>query len=305
MSIKMEPPHHPTKVLPCALLNSGVLRLAGRDAIVFSQAQFANDVALLADGQWQWSLWLSAKGRVIALFALLRAGPEELIAWLPDFPATELADRLLRFRFRSKVAIEPLEGIHASGFFAGPADLGLDAAGRRATVLRDDEGRLDRIALDMGGRTPRTLLLQTGLATQEVDADARARWRLEDIAHGLPRLSPAQADAFTPQMLGLERISAFSVKKGCYPGQEIVARTHFLGKNKRGLLRLALNRPVETGTALQSSDGANAEVVSTATDGERVEALAVAPLDAADASFRSEETGIETTPLPLLEGLAR
>ena len=59
-----------------------------------------------------------------------------------------------------------------------------------------------------------------------------------DLEHGLPRLPASQAEHWTPQQLSLERLGAFSVKKGCYPGQEIVARTHFLGKAKRGLALL-------------------------------------------------------------------
>ena len=305
MSIKPEPLLNPTKVLSDALSSGGVLRLAGRDAIAFAQAQFANDAARLADGQWQWSLWLSAKGRVIALFALLRAGPEELIAWLPDLPAAELAERLTRFRFRSKVVIEAVGSLHAFGIFTAPADPGLDAAGNHATVRRDGDGLIAGIALDMSGHTPRTLLLQTDASTPSASADADARWRLEDIAHGLPRLTGAQVEAFTPQMLGLERLSAFSVKKGCYPGQEIVARTHFLGQTKRSALRLALNRDTEPGTRLASASGAQAEIVCTASDGTRIQALAVAPLDAGEDTFRSEDGVIAATPLPLLDGLAR
>lgn len=296
-------PSPPTPPLP--LSSGGVLRLAGRDAIAFAQAQFANDVAVLGDGDWQWNLWLSAKGRVVALFALLRAGHEELIVWLPDFPAAELAARLMRFRFRSKVAIEPIEGFRASGVFASPADLGLDATGNRATVRRGAEGHVTRIALDMGGHSPRTLLLETDTPAHEASPDAEARWRLEDMAHGLPRLAGAQVEAFTPQMLGLDRLHAFSVRKGCYPGQEIVARTHFLGQAKRTAARLALNADAEPGSRLTSSAGTQAELLCIARSGNRIEALAIAPVDAGGDAFRSEDGSIQATPLPMLGGLGR
>ncbi len=290
---------------PSPLSGGGVLRLAGRDTITFAQAQFANDVALLADGQWQWSLWLSPKGRVIALFALLRTGPEELIAWLPDFPAKELAERLQRFRFRSKVVIEAIENLHTAGAFATPADLAPGATGRHAAIQRDEDGHITHIALDMSGHTPRTLLLESGNSVRDACPAADARWRLEDIAHGLPRLAGAQVEAFTPQMLGLERLSAFSVKKGCYPGQEIVARTHFLGQTKRTAIRLALTTDAEPGTRLTSANGTQAELICTARDGARIEALAVAPVDAGEDTFRSEDGSIAATPLPLLDGLGR
>ena len=286
---------------PSPLDFAGVVRLGGRDAITFAQAQFANDVSKLADGQWQWNLWLSAKGRVLAIFALLRLDAAELILLLPDAPAAAFAQELARFKFRSKVDIAVLEDVRVHGAFAAST-----AHGNHAAIAREDTGAWASIALDLSATTPRTLWLQRSSAAEPAfDVAFNARWKLEDLAHGLPRLAPAQADGFTPQMLGLERLHAFSVTKGCYPGQEIVARTHFLGKAKRSLLRLALNGVVEAGAALRSAEGANADVVSVASDGECIQALAVAPLDATSASFRNEETGTEATPLALLEGLAR
>lgn len=306
MSIKPEPSLNSTKVLSGALSGGGVLRLSGRDAIAFAQAQFANDVAQLADGQWQWNLWLSAKGRVIALFALLRAGPEELIAWLPDFPAAELAERLTRFRFRSKLVIQALEGMHAGGAFAAPANLGWDAIGNRVTMERDEDGRVTRVALDMSGHAPRTLLLETAPPpAHQPSRDTDARWRHEDIAHGLPRLAGAQIEAFTPQMLGLDRLHAFSVKKGCYPGQEIVARTHFLGQAKRTVVRLALNIDAPPGLRLTSASGAQAELLCVARFDGHIQALAIAPIDTGNAPFGSEDGRIHASLLPLLDGLSR
>ncbi|MCK9552199.1 hypothetical protein [Aquamicrobium sp.] len=303
---------HPAHSLPTPALSlpANLLHLSGRDAITFAQAQFANDVALLADGQWQWNLWLSAKGRVVALFALLRLDGENLLAWLPDFPAEELAQRLTAFRFRSKLTLQALPDASALGLFGTPADAGFSAERAQAHIERDDQGQWRRIALDLGGDSARTLVLHaadTGAQADQRgnDASLEARWNLDDIAHGLPRLGPDQREAFTPQMLGLDRLAAFSVKKGCYPGQEIVARVHFLGQAKRGALRLALNQPAIPGTRLRSEAGAQAEVISIQALGERTEALAIAPLDAAEGSFHSEDGDIHATTLPLLDGLAR
>ena len=78
--------------------------------------------------------------------------------------------------------------------------------------------------------------LRIGAAPSTPDAPACDRWAAIDLAHGLPRLADAQSGQWTPQQLSLDRLRAYSVKKGCYPGQEIVARTHFLGQAKRGLV---------------------------------------------------------------------
>src|SRR3546814_3526677 len=92
----------------------------------------------------------------------------------------------------------------------------------------------DGFAFDFSGDGgARTLWAGPGLASTD-DLDARARWAAFDLAHGLPRLAESQIEKWTPQQLSLERLHAYSVKKGYYPGQEIVARTHFLGQAKRG-----------------------------------------------------------------------
>lgn len=301
MPIKPEPVPN----LPQTLKTGGVVRLSGPDALAFAQAQFANDVTLLHDGQWQWNLWLSAKGRVIALFALLRLDAEELLLWLPDHPGNGLVERLTRFRFRSKVEIAALPQSRRAGAFVAPEALGHDAHGHRAAIERDADGHWTRIVLDLGASAPRCLHIDA-LADAEPmpDPTAQARWLLADIAHGLPRLAPAQIEAYTPQMLGLERLAAFSTRKGCYPGQEIVARTHFLGQAKRGIRRLGLDRALAIGSTLRDIDGNEATILALACDEARHEALAIAPVEACG-PFRSADGEGVATVLPLLDGLAR
>src|SRR5688572_16128117 len=86
-----------------------LLEIRGVDAAAFLQAQTMNDVATLDPGQWQWNGWLTPKGRVVALFALLRAAPDHFLALLPDYPAPELQQRLQRFVFRSKLSLRVAE----------------------------------------------------------------------------------------------------------------------------------------------------------------------------------------------------
>ncbi|HET9049638.1 MAG TPA: folate-binding protein [Chiayiivirga sp.] len=300
MSIK---PHSPTThwhTLPCG----GVLSLHGADALSFAQAQFANDITGLRDGQWQWSCWLSAKGRVIALFALLRIDAKSLLLWLPDYPAEDLASRLTRMRFRSNVEIQPLEPGCAAAAMAAPESLGSTAHYAQAEIERSDDGAWQRIVLDLSASQPRSLVLTaTANSLTEPDAAFIAQWTGADIAHGLPRLGSQQVEAFTPQMLGLERLAAFSVKKGCYPGQEVVARTHFLGQAKRSLIRLRLQHPLEPGSELQSSDG-RAQIIRTVQAHDCLEALAVANTNA-EAHWHGKDDQLLATTLPLLDGLAR
>lgn len=265
-----------------------VLALTGRDAVAFAQAQFMNDVAALDDGGWHWNGWLTPKGRVIALFALLRRDAETLWLVLPDTGAGELATKLQRFVFRSKVRLEPCDDLHANGRFEAPSM----ASG--STIAQVDGA----FELDVGGDGgPRCLrIAPTEAAPDEALA---ARWRGFDLQHGLPRLRDAQVESWTPQQLSLERLHAFSVKKGCYPGQEIVARTHFLGQVKRGLALFRACGPVSESASVEAGDRA----IGTVACAQGELALAVVALDAPVEGLTT--SGIALASAPLLGGLAR
>jgi len=262
-----------------SVLSGGVLELHGRDAGAFAQAQLMNDVRALADGQWQWTGWLNPKGRVIALAALLRLAEDRYWLLLPDHPPARLAEQLRSFVFRSKTTLTTREDLTTRGTWSAPAAFGSDAR-------HDRFDRLDTLTrLDWSGERPRTLWvgpssdLERALAPHRDLVASTAAWATEDLAHGLPRLSEAAIAAHTPQMLGLTQLNAYSVKKGCYPGQEIVARTHFLGQAKRSLRRLHCVVPLLVGESVQADGKPMGEVLCAASDGDRHEALAVLPLD--------------------------
>ena len=104
-----------------ALPDHRILALEGPDAARFAHAQFMSDVTALADGYWHWSGWLTPKGRVVALFALLRFDAQALWLLLPDADPQELRDALQRFVFRSKVTLTVRHDRHAAGTFAHPS----------------------------------------------------------------------------------------------------------------------------------------------------------------------------------------
>lgn len=287
---------HPAPAQDFRLPGHHVLALVGRDAVAFAQAQCMNDVAALGDGQWQWNGWLTPKGRVIALFALLRLDSETLWLVLPDVDARALATQLQRFVFRSKLKLEPRADLHALATFAAPAT----ASGSISAIV-DGAVELDMSA-DGGAR--RLRIASTGAAPDDTLA---SRWRGFDLAHGLPRLDAGQAEAWTPQQLSLERLRAFSVKKGCYPGQEIVARTHFLGKVKRELVRLQGDGVHELDEVLDGEPvGPGAQTVRPIGQlicAESDQGLAVMPVDAGHGPFATGN--LPCTRLSLLDGLAR
>lgn len=259
-------PDNPLPVLApfFALPKLRVLRLSGCDAGAFAQAQFMNDVAALAVGRFQWNGWLTPKGRVQALFALARPADDSLLL-VGCFDPDALRTALSRFVFRSRVAIDAPPGWTAGGCLLAPA------AARGAALAVDADGTLE---LDMSGAVAgRTLRVGPG-AHAAPDPDGEDAWHALDLAHGWPAIPGADLASWTPQQLSLERLSAYSVRKGCYPGQEIVARTHFLGRAKRRAVLLEGNG-VSVGESV-SIDGADVGSVIASTS---TSALAVVTLE--------------------------
>ena len=224
--------------------------------VAFAHAQCMNDVKSLPVGRWQWNGWLTPKGRVIALFALLKFDDEHAVACSCPMPMRTRSPRALqRFVFRSKLSDRRPRR---------PACRAARSQRLRAPRAHAVRGRCRRRRSNstlaaIGG--PRTLRIAAHAAAP-TDADAAARWAAFDLRLGLPRLPPSQAEQWTPQMLSLERLQAFSVKKGCYPGQEIVARTHFLGQAKRGLALFEADAPVDRGGEVRDGERVLGTVVS-------------------------------------------
>ena len=287
---------NPQAVQPMAVGPYGycILTLSGRDSVAFAQAQFMNDVAALAPGHWQWNGWLTPKGRVVALFALLMMDAERLWLVLPDADPQALADGLRRFVFRSKVVIEIRGDVRAVGRFQAPGE----ARGDRFAI--DAAGDVE---LDFGSpQIPRELRVT---AAADADGSLAEQWRVADLEFGLPRLDESQAGQWTPQQLSLDRLNAYSVKKGCYPGQEIVARTHFLGKAKRGLALLEAGSALAVGADVTSDGSSIGSVVAAASESSNTRhvGLAVVGLDRNTSAEAS--AGVPVREVPILDGLAR
>jgi len=268
-----------------------LISLDGPDAAAFAHAQFSSDVTALPVRHWQWSAWLSAKGRTIAVFQLIRVEEERIVLVLADGDADAIASQLQRFVFRRKVKIAVREDRIVAGSFNAP-----EAASGAAIAVHGET-----LELDVGSDAlPRTLRISPldGSAAAD-DAGFALAWRQSDLRFGVPRLAADQREQWTPQQLGLDRLNGYSVKKGCYPGQEIVARTHFLGKAKRALQLLRVGDGTPSGAQVQQNGAAIGTVASVAGD----LALAVLPLEIASDPLSVD--GVDAVHLPLLDGLAR
>lgn len=280
---------HAAEPLVFALPDHRLVSLTGRDAGAFAQAQFMNDVAALPVGHWQWNGWLTPKGRVIALFALLKIDPDSVLLIVTDADPVVLVAQLQRYVFRSKARIEVVEDRAVNGSFSAP-----EIASGSAFAGDPEQG----IELDMGSAGgARTLRI--AIEAVAVDDNHVIRWAAFDIEHGLPRMDASQAGQWTPQQLSLDRLKAYSVRKGCYPGQEIVARTHFLGQAKRGLVLFQSEQPLRPGSEVHEDSTTHGAIVSAAGG------LALAVMAPVQPGQALHVDGVPVRERVLLDGLAR
>lgn len=217
-----------------ALPHLAAARVGGTDAAAFLHAQLSADIASLDDGAATFACYCSPRGQVYGLLLVGRAGDEYLLLaeeqLLPD-----MLRRLGMYVLRSKVELE----IAAELAVAGVAGPGADSA----------QGR----EFEPAGSGLRYLVGEAVSAS----AATPARWKEQELRSHVVWLDPRTTEKFIPQMLGFDRIGAVSFKKGCYPGQEIVARARYLGKVKRQPLLLHVSAAPEwrPGEALRLQDG--------------------------------------------------
>ena len=222
-----------------ALPHNAVLAISGDDAAAFLHAQFTNDVAALAPGAAQWNGWCSPKGRLLATFLLVRRETDYLLM-LPAEIAEPVAKRLRMFVLRSKVKIEDITAKIERYGVAGPGAAAIVEPLRdRAAVAQVDARRFVVLA-------DAPMLEPTA---------GESAWDASLVQAGIPIVVAATQDAFVPQMANFELVGGVNFKKGCYPGQEIVARTQYRGilKRRMALAHLDTAEAPQPGDSLYSS----------------------------------------------------
>lgn len=233
------------------LHNAQTLSIEGPDAAVFANGQFSSDVLSLEVGHWQFSAWLDPRGRVRTLFHLARLAPDSYLLLLRGGSAQMMADELRRFVFRSKLSLSVLP---TGGLACGPAGVMHDVSSDENLIsLGCDTHSLRIVAADHGD-------------------DA---WRAPQLESGWPWLPESLLGELLPAALSLQRLNAVAVDKGCYPGQEIVARLHFRGGHKRHLHRVRLSHPMNAGDRLHRDGREVGCVVDMLATNDAIEALVI------------------------------
>ncbi len=233
----------------------GVLRLVGPDAARFLQGQVTQDVVALPAGHWARAALCTAQGRVLALLKVV-AVPEGLWLVMPAERVAAIREHLQRFVFRAKVKLVAED---CPKVLTCPGDGSVPAASGQAFQPFQGEATAPVLVVSATRRLVIGATANAG-ATGEMNWP---EWLAACVADGEPEAFTASAESWTPHMLAQDHWQAISLTKGCYTGQEIVARTHYLGKNKRRLERVALHAGAlpAPGEALDLPDGRRAEWV--------------------------------------------
>jgi tRNA-modifying protein YgfZ len=235
------------------LCDWGVIRASGADAAAFLHGQLTQDIEHLAEGQARLAGYCSAKGRLLATFVVLKLRPDELLLACSADVLPAMLKRLSMFVLRAKCKLDdasaewPLWGLAGEAaraalpVDAAPADWALQRHGE-AAVVRLPAGRLGDESV------PRWLWAGGDLpASSQLATLSPAVWLGLEAASGVARVVAATAELFVPQMVNFELVGGVSFQKGCYPGQEIVARSQYRGTVKRRAQLVLAAAPLQPG----------------------------------------------------------
>jgi hypothetical protein len=245
----------------------GLISASGADAVNFIHGQLSNDIEHLSQAEARLAGYSTPKGRLLATLLVWKAS-DGLLMQLPAEILPALQKRLQMYVMRAKVALADASGelviLGLGGARAAEALSPWFPALPAAPYARADAeaGTLIRVADAFGA--PRYQWIATAETADKawpgltaiLAAAPRTAWQLADIDAGVPQITAATQDLFVAQMVNLEIVGGVSFKKGCYPGQEIIARSQYLGKNKRRMLPAFIDLP-EGGDAARASAGSD------------------------------------------------
>jgi hypothetical protein len=286
----------------------GALRVSGADAARFLQGQLSNDLGRVSAERSALAGLHNPQGRTIALLRIVQLGPDDFLALLPHELAAAVASRLSKYMLRAKVKVSEesqswritglissglgtATGLRSPGAAPGPLAGFPCAAGEQrclgATVvicIGEQPARWLLITPAAQAAASDPAAAPTGTPLSRAAPARRDVWRQLDIIAGLPQVYGATSEEFVAQMLNLDLVGAIAFDKGCYTGQEVIARAHYRGRVKRRLQRFRSRVPLDLrpGDSGELSDGRAFKVVEAVRleDG-RCEFLAVAPLPSA------------------------
>lgn len=229
--------------LVCPLPAWGVINVTGEEAHTFLQNLLINDLNSLSNGNSQLSGFCTPKGRLLAIFWLIKRDENQFELILPQDQSSFVAQRLAMFKLRSKVEVAVDDVKTVSGLIRCQLPEALTIDSQRALLIETPENN--------------ALLLDKKIENGAV-LTAETAWQFADMAAGIAMVFASSREQFTAQQLNLDLINAVSFKKGCYPGQEVIARLYYLGEPKRRLFSAQCSQvePPVAGVEVFDKEGA-------------------------------------------------
>lgn len=310
----------------------GVIQAEGADAATFLQGQLTHDVLLLPVGQARLAGYCSAKGRLMASFWVLKISPEKFLLIVQADLITSMIKRLSMFVMRAKVKLTDASEAYQLKGLLGQALLQTFPAIEHkepwhVIALNDGRSHLLNLypAMSAEGQVRRALWvseisqdLPVEMASTDLQNVSSEDWQLSEVLSGISMIEQATTEAFVPQMLNYESVNGVSFKKGCYPGQEVVARSQFRGTVKRRAyvvsseVALSVAQEIFASTDIEQSCGTVASVGVFRSNGastpESFWGIVSMQTSAADqtihlGSAQGPQLKIHSLPYPLLEDI--
>ena len=225
------------------LAHWGLMRARGADAIKFLQGQLTNDVALMGDAQVRLAGFCSAKGRLQASFVVWKLAADDVLLACAASVLPATLKRLSMFVLRAQCKLSDASaelGLHG---LVGDSARALIGGAPVWTQCAIDGGTLVRLP-DVDG------VMRCMVAVAETPTGpvlAADTWRALEVRSGIPLIEAATVEQFVPQMLNYEIVGGVDFKKGCYPGQEVVARSQYRGTIKRRMFLFECAAPLAAG----------------------------------------------------------
>ena len=300
------------------LSGRGLIKVSGEDAESFLQNQLSNDIKNVTETAHQASAWCSPKGRIIVTFQIFKRADCFYLSFSADL-LEHVIKKLRMYVMMSKVVLEDVtESVIHFGYAGELQKIVTDAPSVSGQMIQHDNLSILRIA----GDTPRYEAFSDILVSDDGDNvdginDAKQLWEqcaenaktinnngwdYLNILAGLPDISEASSEAWIPQMVNYIAIGGVDFKKGCYPGQEVVARLNYLGKTKRRMYRLQIDTdqlPDINESITSDSDKAAGKILNVAINpAGKVEALAILKIAEADKTLMLSNNTVEILELP-------
>jgi folate-binding protein YgfZ len=295
----------------CALPHLGVIAAEGPDAASFLHGQLTQDFSLLDASQARLAALCTAKGRMIASFIGIRPQPETILLVCSQDILAATLKRLQMYVLRAKAKLRDASAEYLLFGLAGTALAGNGVDAGAPPGQRSVAGAASVVSLYPADGVPRALWIAlAGTTAPEGPELEPALWAWTEVRSGVATLTAPVLDTFVPQMLNYESVGGVNFKKGCYPGQEIVARSQFRGTLKRRAYVVRADAPVAAGQEVFAAQDAEQPVgtvvqAAPAPDGSwaAIISMQIAALEGGDLKVGGPEgvaLAVEPLPYPLL-----